>query len=1019
MANIDPRGVLFPAYVDQVAEAQPEAIYAEFPNHPLSYDYGFRKITYRDLANAINGVAKWLIETLGPGQDEVLAYFGPTDVRYPALVFGALKAGYVMYLPSPRNSPAAHRHLLQTLNCTKLLVTTPRPPPVAGIIAAAPLDVFELPGVNDLLGTTHPHIPFTKTYPAAADERCVIVHTSGSTGIPKPIIWTHESIMRYYNMAGLAAPEGDFNQCDLTQGKRQFLCLPAFHSGGLASLSFMAVPSGMTSVCPISGIPTAAGMVAALKKTPFDVALVPPSVILELAAAPDLLDYVSQHMSHLGYCGGDLPQAVGELVASRIPLINHYGASEMGMLHLIQSPHRDPLTDWGYVQVHPGLGIEFRPTTATESELVMVHRPELTSFQMPPTIFPGIEEYHSQDLFVRHPDPAKADLWRWSARLDDIITFLNGEKTNPISMEQHIVASNPDVSVALPSPEPPAARRRHRAAVAQHRGRQRRVPGPRPHHQDAHPVHQPGQALPRSGKGTAQRAATLALYAPELDALYADADTLTVRDGPSTGPGPVDDPAAISAFIETSLLAVTGWTPDALSAESFFHSGLDSLQILTLSRTLRNGLQLPEIIPNLIYRHPNCNPNSNPPLLLLLLPSPSQPQTIILTGSTGTLGSYLLAALLNNPNISHIHCLNRNPSACSIQQSQALKFHLPALSPSDPRLTFHTTDLTRPDLGLSPSTLQTLRTTTTTLIHNAWTVNWLLPLQFFKPLLTATLNLLNFCADAPSSPHFFFLSTVGSVTPSTSPSIPEQIVTTTLPAANAYSNSKYIAEHLIASATARSPSLRASIARVGQVAGAVRAPGLWSRTEWFPSLVRSAAHLRALPDSLGPMSNLDWVPIDLLADVLVELAVSPVPSAEEEEEEEEGSEGKGNLNVYHPHNTHKVQWTTLLPTIASALPDPESSSSPMETIPLAEWRARVAADVAKTAGDAPDNLQIVLERNPAAKLADFWSVLEGVGAEGSVMVFETERTQRVSGLLGGVEGVKGGWVEKWVGEWFA
>jgi long-subunit acyl-CoA synthetase (AMP-forming) len=35
-------------------------------------------------------------------------------------------------------------------------------------------------------------------------------------------------------------------------------------------------------------------------------------------------------------------------------------------------------------------------------------------------------------------------MWAWCARADDIIVFLNGEKTNPISMEQHIVARNPE-----------------------------------------------------------------------------------------------------------------------------------------------------------------------------------------------------------------------------------------------------------------------------------------------------------------------------------------------------------------------------------------------------------------------------------------------------------------------------------------------------------------------------------------------------------------------------------------------
>jgi hypothetical protein len=35
-----------------------------------------------------------LTKALGPGHGEILAYLGPNDLRYPALVLGAVKAGY-------------------------------------------------------------------------------------------------------------------------------------------------------------------------------------------------------------------------------------------------------------------------------------------------------------------------------------------------------------------------------------------------------------------------------------------------------------------------------------------------------------------------------------------------------------------------------------------------------------------------------------------------------------------------------------------------------------------------------------------------------------------------------------------------------------------------------------------------------------------------------------------------------------------------------------------------------------
>ena len=86
---------LLPNIVDGMAAARPEALYAEIPSSYTSYDQGYRKITYRELANAVNGIAWLLTKELGRGQDfETLAYVGPNDLSYPIIILGAVKAGY-------------------------------------------------------------------------------------------------------------------------------------------------------------------------------------------------------------------------------------------------------------------------------------------------------------------------------------------------------------------------------------------------------------------------------------------------------------------------------------------------------------------------------------------------------------------------------------------------------------------------------------------------------------------------------------------------------------------------------------------------------------------------------------------------------------------------------------------------------------------------------------------------------------------------------------------------------------
>lgn len=99
---VDGAGVPLPRHntlllhiIDHLAANKPQTLYAEYPISTVTYDEGFRKITYGILANAINSIAWWLHETLGPGKDfETLAYIGPNNFVYPALILGAVKAGY-------------------------------------------------------------------------------------------------------------------------------------------------------------------------------------------------------------------------------------------------------------------------------------------------------------------------------------------------------------------------------------------------------------------------------------------------------------------------------------------------------------------------------------------------------------------------------------------------------------------------------------------------------------------------------------------------------------------------------------------------------------------------------------------------------------------------------------------------------------------------------------------------------------------------------------------------------------
>jgi acyl-CoA synthetase (AMP-forming)/AMP-acid ligase II len=94
---------LLPCLVDEIAQTEPNAVWAEFPASATTYSDGFVPITYRQLSNAVNGVAWCLFDALGPADGksfDTLAYLGPNDWRYMILVLAAVKAGYKVSAPS-------------------------------------------------------------------------------------------------------------------------------------------------------------------------------------------------------------------------------------------------------------------------------------------------------------------------------------------------------------------------------------------------------------------------------------------------------------------------------------------------------------------------------------------------------------------------------------------------------------------------------------------------------------------------------------------------------------------------------------------------------------------------------------------------------------------------------------------------------------------------------------------------------------------------------------------------------
>lgn len=137
-------------------------------------------------------------------------------------------------MPSPRNSEEGQLNLLKQTDCSKLL----RAESIsvqALLNVQSSLQSFVVPSLDDLLDETPvPHYPYTKTYLQGRSDTHVIFHTSGSTGLPKPIFSPEEAVCSVEISSTIPNLNGKpYSYTHLARKCRRFFCnLPLFHAAG-------------------------------------------------------------------------------------------------------------------------------------------------------------------------------------------------------------------------------------------------------------------------------------------------------------------------------------------------------------------------------------------------------------------------------------------------------------------------------------------------------------------------------------------------------------------------------------------------------------------------------------------------------------------------------------------------------------------------------------------------------------------------------------------------------------------
>jgi acyl-coenzyme A synthetase/AMP-(fatty) acid ligase len=442
--------------LDERALTDPSSAWASVPYDDDDLSKGYEEITFAVLANAVNKLAWYINSVVGPANDfETIAYIGQADMRYQIMAIAVQKTQHKALFSSHLHSATAHLSLMERTDARFLL--TASGVMVDDILAGRDMPHFVIPELEELLAPTPTKpFPYDKTYEEAAQDPYLILHSSGTTGLPKPIVVNHAANTALARRGELPKFDPRTKQyrrvCEVSEPSRFLVPFLPFH--GICSLLIpVSVIFGDAVYIPglRKRMTTLHDIRNVLKHCKADITMLSPAMVEEIVRAPDAAECLSS-VKELLYGGAPLHHAAAELASKHARLSSQWGQTElMKCIDFACDP--EDYDYCAYDLVTSGMRMESVAGVDNVFQMHFDRTPEAYPYMPLWHRCPELHTFDTGDLWEPHPDPAKAPFtFRFYGRADDLITYADGEN---VSCPVYASASTPRVDLSYSFSCPP------------------------------------------------------------------------------------------------------------------------------------------------------------------------------------------------------------------------------------------------------------------------------------------------------------------------------------------------------------------------------------------------------------------------------------------------------------------------------------------------------------------------------------------------------------------------------------